>query len=175
MNRTKPLRNTGFKRKAPKLTERGRRILDGTEPKIKIEVDLGGVYLSGPEDDPVMRAAVKLAPPRARMAVSLSAEQPRAEPKDKPFRSTAWLRAVRSIPCVFCGAAVQAAHRNEGKGMGTKTDDALTAALCPEHHSAIDQGKTMTRDERRAELDRAIVLTVKALARAGMLIVKESV
>ncbi len=33
----------------------------------------------------------------------------------------------------------------------------------------------MTREQRRAELDRAIVLTVKALARAGMLIVKENV
>jgi len=88
-------------------------------------------------------------------------------PKPAPFRSEAWLAAVRSIPCVFCGAPVQAAHRNEGKGMGTKVDDCLTAALCPPHHAEIDQGRDMTRDERRAKMDRAIVLTLQALVRRG--------
>lgn len=105
-----------------------------------------------------------------RMAANLHADPPRSDPKDEPFRSEAWLRAVRSIPCVFCGAPqVQAAHANIDKGMGTKVDDCLSAALCPAEHAEIDQGKGMTRDERRARMDRAIVLTVRALARAGKL------
>lgn len=92
----------------------------------------------------------------------------KAVPKDACFESEAWRRAVASLPCVFCGSPdTQAAHRNEGKGKSLKTDDSLTAALCQAHHSAIDQGKDMLREERRAEMDRAIVLTVKELARRG--------
>ena len=45
------------------------------------------------------------------------------------YRSSRWLAAVRSIEsCVLCGRyGVQAAHRNEGKGMARKVDDCLTA------------------------------------------------
>jgi hypothetical protein len=45
--------------------------------------------------------------------------------KQKPYRSERWLRAVSSLPCVRCGLEhnTQAAHRNEGKGMGYWTDD----------------------------------------------------
>lgn len=91
--------------------------------------------------------------------------------KNQPFRSSKWLQAVREIEfCVRCGAhGVQAAHRNEGKGAGMKTSDCLTAALCIPCHSGIDQGKTMTREEKRALMDRAIVLTVEALVKAGKL------
>jgi hypothetical protein len=86
------------------------------------------------------------------------------------WRSDAWLRAVAALPCVFCGAPSQAAHRNEGKGMGLKTDDCLTAALCPPHHAEIDQGGAMTREQRRARIDEAIVLTLRALVRGGRLV-----
>lgn len=106
--------------------------------------------------------------PRAVMAANLGAELPRQALKEVSFRSEAWLRAVRSIPCVFCGAPVQAAHRNEGKGMGLKVDDCLTAALCPPEHAEIDQGKNMTREERRARMNLAIVLTVRELVRRGL-------
>ncbi|MEN6629837.1 MAG: hypothetical protein ABFC42_09345 [Sulfuricella sp.] len=94
-------------------------------------------------------------------------------PKNKPIRSAKWLQAVRELECcVLCGSyGVQAAHRNEGKGAGMKTSDCLTAALCPECHSAIDQGKAMTREEKRALMDRAIVLTVDALVKAGRLVI----
>ncbi|WP_245209439.1 hypothetical protein [Serratia fonticola] len=90
------------------------------------------------------------------------------------FRSNKWLQAVRDIECcVLCGRyGVQAAHRNEGKGMGMKVDDSLTAALCPECHSRIDNGRDMTLSERRAEMDRAIVLTVQRLSRGGRLAVR---
>jgi hypothetical protein len=98
----------------------------------------------------------------------------RPVPKEVRFESEAWRRAVASLPCVFCGKPSQAAHRNIGKGMGVKTDDSLVAALCPEEHAELDQGKTMTREQRRAELDRAIVLTVRELARRGWIIVREA-
>jgi hypothetical protein len=90
--------------------------------------------------------------------------------KSPPYRCRAWLEAVASLPCVRCNAEgrTQAAHRNEGKGMGMKTDDMLTAALCFECHTAIDSGPAMTRQERRSEMDRAIVDTLRQLVRAGM-------
>ncbi len=90
------------------------------------------------------------------------------------YRSEKWLRAVASIPCVFCGRDSQAAHRNKGKGMGLKTDDCQTAALCPDCHHEIDNGKTMNREERRARMDEAIVLTITALARRGAIKIAES-
>jgi hypothetical protein len=90
--------------------------------------------------------------------------------KNPPYRSEKWLAAVRELDeCVICGAhgVIQAAHRNEGKGMGIKTSDCLTAALCPHCHEMIDQGKEMSRMERRAQMDLAIVLTVERLVKAG--------
>lgn len=94
--------------------------------------------------------------------------------KNPPFRSEKWLQAVRELDrCVLCDAwGVQAAHRNEGKGAGMKTSDCLTAALCPECHSEIDQGKHMTREERRSTMNAAIVMTLEALVKAGKVVVK---
>lgn len=94
--------------------------------------------------------------------------------KNIPFRSAKWLQAVRELDrCVLCGSwGVQAAHRNEGKGAGMKTSDCLTAALCPECHSEIDQGKHMTREERRATMNAAIVMTLEALVKAGRVEIK---
>ena len=87
------------------------------------------------------------------------------------YRSQRWLKAVASLPCVICGEQrTQAAHRNEGKGMGIKVDDCLTAALCVECHSQIDQGKYLSRDERRQAMDRAILDTLVRLARNGYLV-----
>lgn len=90
------------------------------------------------------------------------------------YRSSKWLQAVREIDCcVLCGRwGVQAAHRNEGKGMGLKVDDCLTAALCPECHARIDNGRDMSREERRAEMDRAIVLTLRELGRRERLAIR---
>lgn len=147
MKRSTPLKRTAFKRKAP-------------ERKPQVAPELARALTS-------LLAAP--AAPRARMAAVLCAEVSAPMPKAPTFRSEAWLAAVRSIPCVKCGKPAEAAHRNEAKGMGIKADDALTAALCREHHAEIDQGRHMTREERRAEIDRCIVLTVRELARAGKL------
>ena len=91
--------------------------------------------------------------------------------RQQPYRSRKWLAAVHKIEsCVLCGAyGVQAAHRNQGKGMSQKTDDCLTAALCPSCHSALDNGREYSRDERRSILDGAILKTISELARRGLI------
>lgn len=90
------------------------------------------------------------------------------------YRSKKWLAAVGSIQqCVLCGTwGTQVAHRNEGKGMGIKADDCATAAICTECHTEIDNGKNLTREERRQMMDRAIVLTVIQIARLGLVVPK---
>lgn len=112
------------------------------------------------------------------MAALLGAEAPIPAPKDAPHYSAAWRAAVRGIRCcVRCRkpfaeqTSPDVAHRNESKGMGQKVDDCLTAALCRECHGELDQGKDMTRDERRRELDRCILLTLVILFRAGKVMV----
>lgn len=83
-------------------------------------------------------------------------------------KNRAWLEAVAQIPyCVLCGSteSLQVAHRNQGKGMGLKAPDVLTARLCQSCHHEIDNGKRMAKDERRALMDRAIVETLEHLNR----------
>ncbi|MGL9720113.1 hypothetical protein [Symbiopectobacterium sp.] len=88
------------------------------------------------------------------------------------YRNKKWLAAVGSIQqCVLCGAwGTQVAHRNEGKGIGIKVDDCASAALCVTCHTQIDNGKNLTREERRQLMDRAIVLTVIQIARMGLVV-----
>lgn len=80
-----------------------------------------------------------------------------------------WFQAVAALgECVLCNRwGVQVAHSNRDRGMGQKSLPHLTAALCPDCHHEIDNGKNLSRDERRALMDRAIVLTHDALIRAG--------
>ena len=96
--------------------------------------------------------------------------------KQPIYRSEAWLRAVASLPCQRCGCEnrTQAAHRNLGKGMGLKVDDCLTAALCFDCHAAMDSGLTWTRQERREQLDAAVLKTLVQLARLGLVVPKKS-
>lgn len=86
----------------------------------------------------------------------------------------AWCKAVHSLEtCSLCGKyGVQWAHRNEGRGMGQKSAAHMTAALCPECHVAIDNGRDLPQSERRAQMDRAIVLTHSRLIEAGQLVLK---
>lgn len=89
------------------------------------------------------------------------------------FRSESLRRAVASLPCMGsgCGAAAptQAAHRNEGKGRSLKQSDALLAALCPECHRRLDQGSSLTREQRRAEWNEAAIRTYQELIERGLL------
>jgi hypothetical protein len=109
--------------------------------------------------------------PRAVAVATRSDESPPiVMPKTMRHESEPWRRAVASLPCVLCGrhGRTQCAHRNEGKGMSIKTDDALTAALCDVCHTDIDQGSQHTKAARRARMDRAILLTLAELARRGL-------
>lgn len=130
---------------------------------------------------PMSRGKPKARPARQRAKVVASSMQPvraamatailpaAAQPKPQTVRSRSWLAAVRTLKhCVLCEAdGVEAAHRNEDKGMGIKAHDCCTAALCRDCHREIDQGKDLSRGQRRAEIDRAIVLTLVALVQAG--------
>jgi hypothetical protein len=76
------------------------------------------------------------------------------------FRSKKLLESLRDCPCALCGAedgTVVAAHRNEGKSMGMKVSDALVAPLCFSCHRDLDQGKDLTREQRREMWNQAYI------------------
>ena len=87
------------------------------------------------------------------------------------WRSERFRRLVSTLDCGACGATgpSQTAHRNEGKGMGLKVSDALCAALCPACHYELDQGKSMSKQERRDFWNRAYINTVQKLIEEGRL------
>lgn len=83
-----------------------------------------------------------------------------------------WLSAVGSIEfCVLCGSnhMLQVAHRNMGRGKGQKAPDHETARLCQVCHHDIDNGKDLTKLERRELMHRAIVQTHTILIERGAL------
>ena len=88
-------------------------------------------------------------------------------PKRVYIRNTRLLKLVTSLNCQNCGSGhmVQASHTNwgGGKGRGIKADDNMVAALCLSCHYEIDQGKTLTREERMDLWTRAHKKTVQAL------------
>ena len=88
------------------------------------------------------------------------------------YRSETLLKQVRKLGCVECGRPVQAAHSNlieHGKGKGIKASDAAIMALCPEHHFELDNGKAMTKEQRRAFTFEAIAKTHSALLERGLI------
>lgn len=72
--------------------------------------------------------------------------------------------SANGAPCMSCGkmdGTVVAAHRNEYGGMGMKTTDVWVAYLCSECHFSLDNGKEMSREERRTFWLRAYANTVR--------------
>ena len=68
-----------------------------------------------------------------------------------------------------------AAHSNQqrdGKGMGIKAHDYRIAALCMTCHQELDQGSTMSKDERRQMWEEAHRKTIGWLFDNGYLKVK---
>jgi hypothetical protein len=91
-------------------------------------------------------------------------------PKQNTYRSEAWRRAVASLPCACCmrEGPSQAAHINQGKGMGLKTHDCWTFPLCPDCHREFDQGGKWSKADKRAMGDTWVLLTVAELAKQGL-------
>lgn len=82
--------------------------------------------------------------------------------KSRPWRSEKHRFEVASLPCIACGLEghTQAAHRNEGKGMGIKACDSQMMPLCFRCHSELDQGGKLDRETRRT-IERAYVKTTR--------------
>jgi hypothetical protein len=88
------------------------------------------------------------------------------------YRNPKIIKILRQLPCQHCGImseTVCAAHRNEGKGMGIKVSDALCAALCIECHVKLDNGKELTKEERRDMWNRAYIKTMQYLLEHEMI------
>ena len=135
MNRSTPLKRTGFRPRAPRREQR----------------------------DPDRVRAMPTVTPGAFRAPQPVATTP-AEPvnKDAPVRSEAYRRAVASLPCAICGVPgySQCAHSNSGKGAGIKASDLDSFPLCTVHpvadgrlvqgcHERFDQGALFSKLVRR--------------------------
>ena len=92
------------------------------------------------------------------------------------YRNPKLLKAVASLPCQECGKeGTQAAHANwswSGKGMGIKAHDMYVAALCPECHYILDQGKDLAKWEREELWMRAWRKTMFELFDRGLVDVR---
>jgi hypothetical protein len=92
------------------------------------------------------------------------------------YRNPKLLKAVASLPCQECGKeGTQAAHANwswSGKGMGMKAHDMYVAALCPECHYILDQGKDLAKWEREEMWLRAWRKTIYELFERGLVDVR---
>lgn len=85
------------------------------------------------------------------------------------WRNAKLLETVRDLPCTRCGVSdgtVCAAHSNQlrdGKGKGIKAHDYRIAALCYNCHSSLDQGSTLSKEERQQEWEEAHRITIGLL------------
>lgn len=88
------------------------------------------------------------------------------------FRSKKLREAADGESCIACGShdgTVVLAHRNEGKGMGLKVPDFWSLDLCARCHSEYDQGKSMTREEKRSWFNAHYPKQVERWFRKGLL------
>lgn len=105
--------------------------------------------------DKAQRAMNSAVPRAATMGLGTTAAAP--IPKAAPVRSEAYRRAVATLPCAICGVYgySQAAHANQGKGMGMKACDLTCFPACGPRpgiqgcHAALDQGALFTKAVRR--------------------------
>ena len=94
------------------------------------------------------------------------------------YRSQYLLERVRESACQHCGTrdgTIVAAHSNQlrdGKGKGIKAHDYRIAALCFKCHYNLDQGNTLTKEERREMWEEAHRKTIGWLFDEGHLTVK---
>jgi hypothetical protein len=85
-------------------------------------------------------------------------------PKQNPVRSPKYLRVVAQMECAHCGLPgySQAAHADQGKGMGIKGDDRYTYPACaprpgvPGCHMQIGTLAMYDKEQRR-DIERIMV------------------
>lgn len=71
---------------------------------------------------------------------------------------------------------VCAAHSNQlrdGKGTGIKASDAMVASLCSICHHELDNGKALSKEDRREMWELAHRMTIKYFIENDMLIVRK--
>lgn len=80
-----------------------------------------------------------------------------------------YMAAVRGLPCVCCGVVgrTQAAHKNELKSVGKKTDARTCMALCLDCHRDYDNGGVMDKDSARQWAEQMHQQTTDALKARG--------
>lgn len=96
--------------------------------------------------------------------------------KDTTYRNPRLLALAKIAPhCMWClrenRGDVVSAHFNEGKGMAIKSSDASVGFACFTCHALLDQGKDMTRAERRAMAYELNARTLRWLLENGHLAV----
>ncbi|MFC4729485.1 hypothetical protein [Coralloluteibacterium thermophilus] len=93
------------------------------------------------------------------------------------YRNRSLLDLAYKVPCAFnlpgiCeGGMGEPAHSNQsrhGKGGALKAHDCFFASACRSCHREIDQGRTMSRDEKFEAWNRAYERTVLELWRRGL-------
>jgi CRISPR/Cas system-associated protein Cas10 (large subunit of type III CRISPR-Cas system) len=89
-------------------------------------------------------------------------------PKTEYIRSKKLLKAVASLRCQHCGntEGVQASHSNwaeHGKGRSIRASDIYIAALCLRCHFEVDQGRDLTKEQRKKMWLNAHKKTVETL------------
>ena len=94
------------------------------------------------------------------------------------YRNKKLLEIVRESPCQHCGiqdGTIVAAHSNQlrdGKGRGLKSSDARIAALCYRCHSDLDQGRSLSKDQRVEVWESAHRATIGWLFENGHIVIK---
>ena len=111
-------------------------------------------------------AAVAVADTRTRMVVPV--------PKREYLRDEFYRRWVASLPCAHCGIEgySQAAHGDQGKGMGIKSSDDTCYPACGPHldflgmvqgcHALLGSTGTFTKQQRR-DMERQYAQQTRAL------------
>ncbi|MFW7203693.1 DUF968 domain-containing protein [Serratia sp. BNK-17] len=77
-------------------------------------------------------------------------------PKRERWESKAYLRWVKSRPCVICGIQADDAHHIIGHGqggMGTKAHDLFTIPLCREEHDALHRAPSRWESEHGSQIE----------------------
>ena len=94
------------------------------------------------------------------------------------YRNRKLLDLARELPCQHCGVSdgtVVAAHSNQlrdGKGRGIKAHDYRIASLCFRCHAELDQGATMSKQERVEMWEEAHRKTIGLFFELGLIVVQ---